>query len=181
MEVAEVGEKATAVLHISNSKGKARTVSIEALTCELVSTNTGEKIDCLAKKIEPDEYKISYETTIQGRHQLHIKVDGEHIKGSPFPVIVIKKLGTPIKTIREVKYPWGVAVNKRGEIVMGEYGAHCVSIISSTGEKLQSFGSQGSGHGQFNCICGVTVDYDYDGKIFVTDGRNHCIQKFTPD
>ena len=177
-EVAKFGERATAVLHVIDHKGKACTTPVEILTCELVSDVTGEKIDCSVKKTEAGQYEISYQATSRGRHQLHIKVEGEHIKGSPFPVTVIKKLGTPIKTISGVK-PWGVAVNQMGEVIVAEMIGHCVTIFSPTGEKLRSFGSMGSGHGQFNDPHGVAVDDD--GNILVADTGNHRIQKLTID
>ena len=97
-------------------------------------------------------------------------MEGEHIKGSPFPVTVklpVQKLGTPIKTISGVKEPRGVAVNQRGEIIVAENSGHCISIFSSKGEKLRSFGSYGSGHGQFSRPRGVAVDDD--GNILVAD------------
>ena len=37
VEIAEVGEKTTVVLHITNIKGKGCTAPVECLTCELVS------------------------------------------------------------------------------------------------------------------------------------------------
>ena len=179
LEVVELDERATAVLHVVDQKGKAYTVPVETLTSELVSNSTGKKVDCHIKKTSDNQYEISYQATSRGRHQLHIKVEEEHIKGSPFSVTVIKKLDTPIKTISGVKEPWGVVINQRGEVIVGESGAHCVSIFSSIGEKLQSFGSKGSGHGQFEGIHSVALDDD--GNIFVADQGNHRIQKFTPD
>ena len=180
LEVAEPGERTTAVLHVVDQKGKACSTPVETLTCELVSESTGEKIDCSMKKTEPSgQYEISYQATSRGRHQLHIIVEGEHIKGSPFTVTVIKKLGTPIKIISGVKEPWGVAINQRGEIIVAEEIGHCISIFSPTGEKLRSFGSQGSRPGQFNHPKGVTVDDD--GNILVADTRNHRIQKLTSE
>jgi tripartite motif-containing protein 2/3/tripartite motif-containing protein 71 len=183
LEVAELGERATAVLHVVDQKGKAYSTPVETLTCELVSESTGEKIDCSVKKTEAGgQYEISYQAINRGRHHLHIKVVGEHIKGSQFPVTVkvpIKKLGTPTKTISGVKSPWGVAVNWRGEVSAAEAGAQCISIFSPTGEKLRSFGSRGSEHGQFNSPRGVAVDDD--GNILVADKGNHRIQKFTTD
>ena len=183
LEVAKLGERATAVLHVVDQKEKACTEPVETLTCELVSDISGKKIDCSVKKTEASgQYEISYQATSQGRHQLHIKVEGEHIKGSPFPVTVklpVQKLGTPIKTIDEVKCPWGVAVNQRGEVIVAERNGYCVSIFSPEGEKLRSFGSKGSGHGQFNAPRGVAVDDD--GNILVVDENNHRIQKFTTD
>ena len=182
LEVAEPGERATAVLHVVDQKGKVCSTPVETLTCELVSESTGEKIDCSVKKTEASargQYEISYQATNRGRHQLHIKVEGEHIKGSPFTVTVKLPLGTPIKTVRGLKEPWGVAVNKKGEILVAEKDGYCISVFSPTGEKLQSFGSQGSGPGQFNEPHGMTVDDD--GNILVADTRNHHIQKFTSD
>ena len=44
---------------------------------------------------------------------------------------------------------------------------------------IQSFGSQGSGHGQFSAPCGVAVDDD--GNILVVDAHSNCIHKFTSD
>ena len=182
LEVAEPGEKTTAVLHVVDQKGKAYTKPVETLTCELVSNNTDTKVDCSVKKVEANQYKITYQATRRRRHQLHIKVEGEHIKGSPFPVAVklpVQKLGTPIKTISRVKHPWGVAVNQKGEVIVAEGSGHCISIFSQTGDKLRSFGSKGSGHGQFNGSRGVAVDDN--GNILVVDLYNNCIQKFTPD
>ena len=86
LEIAEPGERATAVLHVADQNGKA----CNTLTCELVF---GEEMDCSVKKIKTiGQYEISYQATSQGRHQLHIKVEGEYIEGSPFSVTV--KLAT---------------------------------------------------------------------------------------
>jgi tripartite motif-containing protein 2/3/tripartite motif-containing protein 71 len=181
LEVAKLGERATAVLHIVDDERKAYTKLVGSLTCELVSESTGEKIDCSVKKIEANgQYEISYQATNGRRHQLHIKVEGEHIKGSPFPVTVklpVEKLGTPIKTISGVKDPWGVAICSKGNIIVAEYNGHCISIFNPKGEKIKSFGSQGSGHGQFNNPAGIAVD---DGdNILVADHENNRIQKVT--
>jgi tripartite motif-containing protein 2/3/tripartite motif-containing protein 71 len=181
LEVAKLGERLTAVLHIVDDERKAYTKPVKSLICELVSESTGEKIDCSVKKTAASgQYEISYQATSRGRHQLHIKMEGEHIKGSPFPVTVklpVEKLGTPIKTISGVKFPWGVAFCSKGNIIVAEYGGHCISIFNPKGEEIKSFGSQGSGHGQFNNPEGVAVD-DSD-NILVADYENNRIQKFT--
>ena len=68
------------------------------MTCKLVSENTDERIDFSAMKIlASGQYQIIYQATSRGKHQLHIEIDREHIKGSPFPITVklpIQKLGT---------------------------------------------------------------------------------------
>ena len=178
----EPRERATAVLHVVNEKGKACNVPVETVTTELESESMRKKTKCVVKKTEASQYEISYQPTSRGRHQLHIKVEGEHIKGSPFPVVVklpVQKLGTPIKTINGVKGPWGVAVSKRCNIIVAERGGHCVSVFSPAGEKIKSFGSRGSNHGQLNCLAGIAVDAN--DNILVADFGNHRIQKFSSD
>ena len=181
LELAKVGEQTTAVIHIVNDKEEACFAPIESVMCELVSAANDKKTKCFIKPIKADQFEISYQPTSRVRHQLQIKVEGEHIKGSPFTVTVklpVKKLGTPVRVIDGVNHPWGVAVNQRGEIVVAESNGHCISVFSPTGEKLRSFKSQGSGQGQFIDPRGVTMDDD--GNILVVDAGNKRIQKFTP-
>jgi hypothetical protein len=59
------------------------------------------------------QYEISYQPTIKGRHQLHVKAQGQHIRRSPFIVAVqspVGKLGSPILTMGGVEIPWGVTI-----------------------------------------------------------------------
>ena len=179
VEMAEIGERANAVVHIIDQRGNNYTSEVETMRCEITHKSTSNKVDCRAKKGSGNQYEISYQPTSRGRHQLYIKVEGEHIKGSPFNVTVIKKLGTLIiKTISGVKEPWGVAVNQRGEVLVAEKQGHCISIFSPTGEKRQSFGSKGSGQGQFREPRYLIVDDD--GNILVTDS-NHRVQTFSSE
>ena len=178
LEVATVGEQASAILYAMDADGKECEQSVVDASCELVSDTDGTTVKAAIQMKEKNKYTISYQLTHRGRHQLHIKVEGVPIRGSPFGVVArlsIQKLGTPIKTIGGLNRPWGVAVNQRGEIIVIENSGHCISIFSSIGEKIRTFGSEGSAQGQFNCPRGVAVDGD--GNILVAS--NHCIQKFT--
>jgi tripartite motif-containing protein 2/3/tripartite motif-containing protein 71 len=186
LEVAVAGERANAVLHLVSHGGEAHTKQVIVKTCEVMHEITGKILDCeiiwranhKVKETNVGWYEVSYQATSQGRHQLHIKVEGEHIKGSPFTVTVIM-LVIPIKTISGVTRPSGVAVNQRGEIIVAERYGHCISIFSPRGEKLRCFRSKGSKPGQFKEPRGVTVDDD--GNILVADSGNDRIQKFTSD
>ena len=98
------------------------------------------------------QYQISYQPTIKGRHQLHIKVEGQHIRGSPFSIAVkspVEKLGTRIQTFAVMDGPWGVAISQIGEVVVTEMHGSCMSVFSPSGQKILSFGTHGSGQGQF--------------------------------
>ena len=179
-EAAVVGEKSTANLQAINFAGKPCEEPMKSLECELVSEITGTRASCGVERRGQSQYEISYQPTIKGRHQLHVKVQGQHIRGSPLSLAAkspVEKLGDPILTVDEIGFPGRVAVNQRGEVVVVECGGDCVSVFSPSGEKLRSFGKHGSGQGEFNNPCGVAMDGE--GNILVEDRKNHRIQKFT--
>ena len=181
-EVAFVREKAIAVLRIINCRSKPCVDWIKTLECILISEVTGTRTKCSAERRGQNLYEISYRPTIKGRHQLHVKVDGQHVRQSPFSVSVktpVEMLGNPILTIDGVSKPWGVAINQRGELLVTEGNKHCVSVFSPAGVKLRSFGTQGSDQGQFQTPRGIAVDSE--GNILVVDHDNHRIQKFTAE
>ena len=179
LEVAAVREKSTAVIQANDLQGETCEKQVALLQCELISDITGVVVRGKVRRREEGQYEISYQPTIKGRHQLHIKVEDQHIRGSPFSVAVKypKNLGSPILTIDGVNRPQGVAINKKGELMVAEGSGHCVSVFTLNGWKLQSFGIRGSAHGQFNQPYGVTVDGEEN--VPVVDHGNHRIQKFT--
>ena len=180
VEAAKVMETSTVLLQAVNLGGKSYEKPILSLECELESEITCSRASCSVKRRRQSQYKISYQPTIKGRHQLHIKVEGQHVRGSPFSVGVksqVENFSTPILTIGGMEGPWGVAINQSGEVVVSDNGRHCVSVFSPSGVNLRSFGTCGSGHGQFNQPYGVAVDGE--GNILVADFCNHRIQKFT--
>ena len=178
LEEAVVRQKSTAVVRAVYFEGKSCVKSISSLQCELVSLITGATERGNVEHKGQNRYEISYCPTIKGKHQLHIKVEDTHIRGSPFSLRVklpVAKLGTPILTIDEVNIPKGVIVNQRGEVVVTEDNS--VSVFSPSGKKLRSFSSVGSGLRQLKFPWGVAVDGE--GNILVVDTYNHRIQKFT--
>jgi tripartite motif-containing protein 2/3/tripartite motif-containing protein 71 len=177
-----VGETSSAILQAINFQGKPCEEPIKSLECEIASVITGTRARCSVERRGQSQYEITYQPTIKGRHQLHIKAEGQHIRGSPFSVAVkspVEKLGAPILTVGGVEAPWGVAINQRGEVVVAECGGHCISMFSPSGEKLRSFGNYGSGPGQVRRPHEVAIDSE--GDILVVDSGNHRIQRFTSE
>ncbi len=108
-------------------------------------------------------------------YQLSIKVENECIRASP-PAAIKSPAEKLVQTIGGVGGPYGVAIGKRSEVIITEYSRDCVSIFSSDGKKLRSFGTTGSDKGQFKYPKGVAVDGE--GNILVADSVNNRIQKF---
>ena len=176
LEEAVVGKKSTALFQAFDYMGTPCTELIKSLQCEVISDITSAKAQVSVERRGQNRYEINYWPTIKGRNQLHIKINSQHMKGSPFPVSVVQ-LGIPIQIIHNVYGPLGVTVNQKGEVIVSDVVNSCVSVFSPTGEKLKSFGTLGSGHEQFSYPWGVAVDSEEN--ILVLDSRNHRIQKFT--
>ena len=180
LEKTAVGVHSDLTLQVLSTEGTPFTEHIESLECKLVTERTGAVASCHVRRKTLSKYCITYQPTTKGRHQLRIKVEGHHIRGSPFSVVVRaidSQQTTPLSAITEISRPLRVAVSKRGEVVVSESAGHRVSVFGQNGEKLLSFGGRGSNQGQFECPQGVTVDGQ--GNILVADGGNNRIQKFT--
>jgi DNA-binding beta-propeller fold protein YncE len=77
-------------------------------------------------------------------------------------------------------YPTNVAFSPTGEIYISDgYGNARVHRFSADGKLLQSWGTPGSGPGQFNVPHGIAVGRD--GIVYVADRENSRIQLFSPD
>ena len=177
LEVATAGEQSTVTVYAIDAQGTKYAKPLPLISCELVPSS-GERMKSEVKPSKSSEYQVDYRPTRRGRHQLHIKVYDQHIRGSPFTVVALRKLVAPTRTITGLNGPWGVAVDKRGQIIIAESNGQCISIYSS-GKKIRSFGQEGSAPGQFKGPHGVAVDRA--GNILVVENGNHRIQKFTAD
>ena len=150
------------------------------IEAQLVSRLTDQTTKCVVTQQGKGDYEISYQPTVGGTHQLHVRVGGAEVKGSPFPVIAktpVDKLGTVIKTIDGVKGLQGVAVNKSGEVIVAETEAGCMSIFSATGDKLRTLDTRGTAVGGMKYPCGVAVDSE--DNILVVDADNYRLLKFS--
>ena len=80
--------------------------------------------------------------------------------------------------------PTGMAVDPQGNLWVTDSGNGRFVIFSPDGVALETWGTPGSGDGEFNFTCGVTrfggVAFDALGNIYVAEG-NKRIQKFAPD
>ncbi len=78
--------------------------------------------------------------------------------------------------------PGGVAVDASGNVFVAESNGSRIDKFTNTGTFLLTFGTEGSGDGEFANPVGVAVDGS--GNVFVADGSfffpgNNRIQKFT--
>ena len=182
-----VGLEARFVLATRNAEGEQ---CYEARDCVTVEMRNQQGQDCATKARVQDNkdgsYKIRYFAKETGRCHLSVKVNEEHVHGSPFPVEVKPRLFTPALSFGQqgsgagmLIRPWGVAVNEDDEIAVTDFGNHRIQVFSSDGTYLRSFGRKGDKRqGQFNFPAGIAFDRK-NGNILVVDRENHRVQLFS--
>lgn len=84
--------------------------------------------------------------------------------------------GKPGEAAGELNRPSPIAINSKGEIVVGDTMNARVQIFDSEGKFLRKFGQRGDSSGEFQVIKGVAVDSD--DNIYVTDGKANQIKIF---
>eukprot|EP00731_Ephydatia_muelleri_P020071 Em0012g896a len=125
-------------------------------------------------------YTITLTPQTTGPHQLHITMDGQHIKNSPYDLQVRKSkldysagLGNPQLNV-SVTSPLCIAIHKKsGDIFVGSE-ANCIYVYSKDGAQKTTIGSAGNSLCQFNRPCGLDITGDV---LYVADCNNHRIQK----
>ena len=143
--------------------------------------------DCASEVLVEDNtdgtYQISYFAKETGTCEASVKVNGEHVHGSPSKVHVKARQYKPVLSFGQqgssfgrFNEPWGVAVNERNEIAVTDRFNHRVQIFDSDGSFLRSFGRKGNQEGELNEPTGIVFHND---NIVVVDRSNHQVQVFS--
>ena len=142
--------------------------------------------ECATTEVRIDDnkdgiYNISCFPRVQGSIKLLVKVNGEHIHGSPFALIVKPFQVKPVLSFGKegsgegmLNSPIGVAVTAKDEVVVADNQNQRVQVFDSDGTFLRSFGHKGENAGEFKNPTGIAIDKD--GNILVSEHYNHRVQ-----
>ena len=123
-------------------------------------------------------YTITLTPQTAGPHQLLITVDGHHVQGSPYD-LEVKKDYTSLCDVQQVinvkGKPLCVAIHENGDIYVSSNDHH-IYVFDQRGHLKNTIGSKGSGDGQFNIPCSISIIGEV---MYIADYGNHRIQKLT--
>ena len=178
-----VGLEAQITVTTRNAQGEQCYEERDCVTVEITNRQGHDRATKAQVRDNKDgTYKISYFAKETGTCQASVKVNGEHVRGSPFEVQVKSRQFRPVLSFgREgsstgmFSRPWGVAVNERNEIAVADTYNHRIQVFSSNGTYLRSFGRKGVQQGEFDRPLGIAFHND---NIIVVDYINHRFQLF---
>ena len=183
-----VGLEAQFVLTTINAEGKRYYDESERVTVEIRNLQgRGYTIKARVQDNKDGSYEISYIAKETGKCNVSVKVNENHIHGSPFAAQVKTRqfralcfrLWRSLGRYHEnyavtIRKPWGVAVNERDEIAVTANGHNAVQVFSGNGNQLSNFGTGG----KFDFPTGIVFDVKNE-NLFVADSGNHRVQVFS--
>ena len=173
-----VGLEAQLVVTTRNTEGQQCHDDYDSIVSLEIRNRQGD--NCAAEVQVQDNkdgtYKIKYFAKETGTWSASVKVNGEHIRGSPFEVQVKPRQFRPVLSFGEqiLKHPWGVAVNEQDEIAVSDVDNHKIHLFKSDGTHIKSFGGEGTQPGEFNWPAGIAF---HGNDIIVAEQHNHRVQE----
>ena len=181
---ASVGLESNFLFTTRNTEGEQ---CYDERDCVTVEIKNQQGHDCATEVRLKDEkdgrYKVRYFLKDTGKCQVSVKVNEEHIRGSPFPVKPkprqfrhVLSFGQKGSSVGMLFGPYGVAVNERDEIAVTDTATYRVQVFSSDGTYLRSFGRIGDKQGELNWPAGIA--FNKNSRSIVVDNNNHRVQLF---
>ena len=169
-EKVQVDESVSIPINVFTSDGKP-CLGEQSVTVELHYICEVSVVPLDVQCINPGIYQVDFTPKNRGRHMLAIKVNGNHIFGSPSPMFVhmpYYKLGPPVATITGLKRPGGM-LSWNGKILACECKGNRLVEIDRRHQTFREVASVKDGP------AGLTADSDVN--IYVTTCLDNQLHK----
>jgi len=80
-----------------------------------------------------------------------------------------------LQTTGQFAFPQGIAVDSSGHVYVTDLGNRRIEKFDASGNFLDTWGTKGSGNGQFQAPAGIAV---YNGSVYVVDNEQNRVQEF---
>ena len=148
---------------------------------EVLIEPTKNVTDVNVSEKENGEFKVNFTPKVPGAYSIEVKINGDKLPTCPFTMqvkerelVVVGELDLKLFQGDELKGPYGIALNTKGNIAITDGNGHSVNIFDKEGNCLRKIGSKGKNAGPFNYPEGVT--YLNDNEILIADVPNNRIQ-----
>ncbi|XP_065904911.1 E3 ubiquitin-protein ligase TRIM71-like [Dysidea avara] len=152
-----------------------------------VSVHLGVKATTQIKDNKDGSYIASFNTLRVGQVKVSVLVNGKHIEGSPYSVIVshhYTSISKPSKIINNngcMGQPWAIGFSRSGKWAVTDFSNNCVYLYDGEDQLVKKIGGgiRSSNNGHFSGP--QAVAFDDDDHLYIGDCLNHRVQKFNND
>ena len=172
-------------IHCNPSTHGTRTVKVQVYDVQLEDTSLVIPFNPCLDNITP----VRTITELNHPQGVAVSDDGHVIvtENNGDCVTILDNEGKKVKSLGgiggmgdvEFYYPSGVAITPDNFILVSDVN-HRIQKISMDGDRVTSFGEEGSGRRQFNCPHGIAIS-PITGQVYIADSGNHRIQVLNPD
>ena len=141
-----------------------------------VQSSNGEVTTIPVKDNNDGSYTASFVAQRIGGVKVSVFVNGQHIKGSPYNIVVVYNYAAMNKPSKIVNFggsmgePWGIAFDKKGTWAVADHSSNCVYIFDDHNRLITKVGP-------LNYPTGVA--FDNDNSLFVSEMYEHRVKKFS--
>ena len=165
----------------TGSNSNISSIPLCLMKIEIESIKQGKNLNNFDITYDQSEYSITFQPEVPGKHDVHVYICDQEIKGSPIPVLVSYSPNLDNRrniVIPNLNKPHGCVLIDKTTIAIVEYGSHCITMLDDNGNRIRSIGRRGTRPGQFTQPRGIALSADQN-HLLVTD--NHRIQQLTFD
>ena len=181
--ITPAGKAASFSLSMEAPDSSVLCVPPSSLRCSLVPVGKRDQpihTTVTTTSTDPGVYRIQCNPSTNGTHTVKVQVNDVDLEDTSLVIPINPYLDniTPVRTVTELKCPWGVAITDDNHVIVIEYGGHRVTILDRKGRKVKSLGREGgSGNVEFSSPHCVVITPDKCILVF----DNHRIQKICMD
>ena len=133
LDLVEKDHQTTVILHLFDSTGKRCMGQTNHVDVELCALQDESKIKSEVKALTPGKVQITFMPQKRGKYRLLVKVNGSHIRHSPFTIIVskaLKQMSEPVAVITTVEQPRSVTCSQ-GKLIVASGKTQSIVEIDS--------------------------------------------------
>ena len=178
----QAGVEAEFTLYAKTSEGNMSNQADLKDQVEFLIEPAKDVTNVIVTEKEDGNLQLKFTTKVPGAYSVEVKINGDKLPTCPFTVqvkqrelVVVGELNLKLFPGDTLQWLYGIAVNKKGEIVVTDGGGHCVYVFDKDGKCVRKTGSEGAKPGQFQFPRGFS--YLNDSEILVADDENHRIQQ----
>ena len=124
-------------------------VPLSSLRCSLVPVGKGDQpihATVTTTSTDPGMYRIQCNPSTSGTHTVKVQVYDVQLEDTSLVIPFNPYLDriTPVRTMRKINRPWGVAASDDNHVIITEFEGHCVTILDREGMIVKSLEETGN-------------------------------------